>query len=78
MVCTEETLAAAERARAEGRPVWRVSSTVFSQIASDVVLQPLGRFADAPGVAEAYPPVPAGRQVAAELRMINLKASSSP
>lgn len=73
MVCTEETLAAAERARAEGRPVWRVSSTVFSQIASDVVLQPLGQFAGLPGAAEAYPPVPAGQQVAAELQMINLK-----
>lgn len=72
MVCTQETLAAAERARAEGRPAWRVSSTVFSQIASDVVLQPLGPFAAAPGAA-AYPPTPAGEQVAEELSMINLK-----
>lgn len=72
VVCTEETVAAAERARSEGRPPWRVSSTVFSQITSDVVLQPLGSFAAAPGAA-AYPPTPAGAQVADELAMINLK-----
>lgn len=72
VVCTEETVAAAERARSEGRPPWRVSSTVFSQITSDVVLQPLGPFAAAPGAA-AYPPTPAGAQVADELAMINLK-----
>lgn len=74
VVCTEETVAAAEAARAQGRPTWRVSSTVFSQIASDVVLQPLGRFAAEPGAAAACPPTPAGRQVAEELEMINLKA----
>jgi hypothetical protein len=50
---------------------------VFSQIASDVVLQPLGPFAEAPGAAAgAYPAIPAGQQVAAELEMINLKASA--
>jgi hypothetical protein len=75
VLCTQETLAAADKARAEGRPVWRVSSTVFSQIASDEVLVPLGRFADSPGVAAAYPPTPAGQQVAAELQMINLMAA---
>ncbi|KAI7836680.1 hypothetical protein COHA_009456 [Chlorella ohadii] len=69
VICTEETLVAAQRAAAEGRPTWRVSST----IASDVVLQPLGRFAGAPGAA-AYPATPAGRQVADELAMINLRA----
>ena len=77
-MCTEETLAAADRARAEGRPAWRVSSTVFSQIASDVVLQPLGPFAGAPGAAAgSYPATPAGQQVAAELEMINLKAAAA-
>lgn len=73
VVCTPETLAAAERARAEGRPAWRVSSTVFGQIASDAVLQPLGPFAAAPGAAD-YPLTPAGEQVAEELSMINLKS----
>jgi isopenicillin N synthase-like dioxygenase len=72
VVVSADTLAAADQARAEGRPAWRVSSTVFSQIASDVLLQPLGRFA-APGALAEYPPTPAGRQVAAELEMINLK-----
>lgn len=43
------------------------------QIASDVVLQLLGRFAGTAGAA-AYPATPAGRQVADELAMINLRA----
>lgn len=130
VVVTEQTLAAAEAARAAGRPTWRISSTVFSQIASDEVgagcvvgswasgegtgqsvaslhtgglvlqhssmlpacslqrlryswhptaaaagpqvLEPLGPFAAAAG-AGAYPPTPAGQQVAEELSMINLK-----
>ena len=43
------------------------------QIASDVVLQPLGRFAEEP-LAAAYPATPAGHQVAGGLAMINLRA----
>lgn len=72
-MCTPETLEAAERARAEGLPAWRVSSTVFSQIASDEILRPLGPFAAAEG-AGGYPPTPAGKQVEQELEAINLKA----
>ena len=71
MVCTEETVAAAATAAAEGRPQWRVSSTVFSQIASDQTLQPLGHFAT-PEALAAYPPTPAGQQVRQELKAINL------
>ena len=71
VVVVPDTRAAAERAAAEGRPTWRVSSTVFTQIASDVALQPLGRFASAEAVA-AYPTMPAGQQVQQELALINL------
>lgn len=73
VVCTDATRAAVERARAEGRPLWRVSSTVFAHIASDEVLRPLGAFADAPSAAD-YPPTPAGLQVQRELEAIQLKA----
>jgi isopenicillin N synthase-like dioxygenase len=74
VVVTAATQEAAERARAAGRSPWRVSSTVFSHVASDQVLTPLGRF----GSSEAcctYPAVAAGEQVQAELEAINLKHS---
>lgn len=71
-MCTEETLAAAEVARQQGRPPWRVSSTVFSHIASDELLQPLPPFSS-PEAAEAYPAIPAGLQVQQELELINLR-----
>ena len=73
VVCTDATRAAVERARAQGRPLWRVSSTVFAHVASDEVLAPLGAFADRPA-AGAYPPTPAGLQVQRELEAIQLKA----
>ena len=34
VVVTQDTRQAVERARAEGRPLWRVSSTVFTHVAS--------------------------------------------
>lgn len=74
VVCTEETVAAAEAARRAGRSTWRVSSTVFSQIASDEVLRPLGPFATEQAL-KAYPEVPAGSYVQSELEAINLRAA---
>jgi isopenicillin N synthase-like dioxygenase len=74
VVCTEETINAAEKAKTEGRPAWRVSSTVFSQIASDEILRPLDTFAT-PESLEAYPPTPAGKYVEEELEAINLKSN---
>lgn len=56
-----------------GNPHRFPACTLPLQIASDEVLQPLGRFAEQAGAA-AYPATPAGRQVADELAMINLKA----
>lgn len=72
VICTPETLEAAAKARNEGRPAWRVSSTVFSQIASDEMLGPLGPFATSEAQA-AYPAIPAGKYVQQELAMINLR-----
>ena len=75
VVCTEDTVRAAEAARREGRPPWRVSSTVFSQVASDEVLRPLPPFAS-PAAEAAYPAVAAGKYVQDELEAINLRAVS--
>jgi hypothetical protein len=62
VVVTEGTQAAVAAAQAAGRSCWRVSSTLFSHIASDVTLQPLGPFAgDEAG--QEYPPIKAGLQV---------------
>ena len=70
---TVESIAAAASA---GRSLWRISSTLFSHIASDVTLEPLAHFAGEEGAA-AYPPVKAGDQVAAELAAINLGEGST-
>jgi hypothetical protein len=64
---------AVEAARARGQSsLWRVSSTLFGHIASDVPLQPLGRFAHAPD-AHGYPTTLCGDYVQSELEAINLK-----
>ena len=72
VVVFDATLAAAERARAAGRPAWRVSSTLFCHVASDQTLEPLGRFATPETLAK-FPPIKAGAQVQDELRSIALK-----
>jgi len=71
VVVTEGTLAAVEKVKAEGRPLWRISSTLFSHVASDRELQPLGKFSN-PEALEKYPPTKAGHQVASELAAIKL------
>jgi hypothetical protein len=75
VVVTDATRAAAANATAEGRSLWRVSSTVFAHVASANVLSPLGRFAGTGGAAGAYPPTEAGRQVQAELEAIRLRVA---
>ena len=72
VVCTEATLAAAQRAAEAGRSLWRVSSTVFAHIASDVMLQPIGGGA----AGGKHPPILAGDFVQKELEVINLKGQS--
>ena len=66
VVCSEATLAAAATARAAGKPLWRVSSTVFSHLASDSVLEPQGPFAS-DRAREQYPALATGEQVRREL-----------
>lgn len=68
VVVTENTLHAVERQKQAGRPLWRVSSTLFSHIASDEVLQPLKE----KWKSEKYPPTLCGDQVSKELEQINL------
>mmetsp|Transcript_18881 Transcript_18881/g.31594 ORF Transcript_18881/g.31594 Transcript_18881/m.31594 type:complete len:363 (-) Transcript_18881:194-1282(-) len=71
VVVNEETVTAVEKWRNAGRPTWRISSTLFSHVASDQVLKPLGKFdeeKDAPN----YPPISAGEQVMDILKKIEL------
>jgi len=71
VVVAPETQAAIDRAQKEGRSLWRVSSTLFSHVASDKELKPLGGFASTE-TAKLYPNVLAGDQVAEELGLIKL------
>ena len=71
VVFTEATAQAVAAAKAQGRPCWRVSSTMFGHVQSDATLRPLGRFAHEPAAGR-YPPTPAGVQVQRELDFIKL------
>lgn len=51
--------------------LWRVSSTLFSQIRQNVILEPLGKYKNEDS-SKKYPPVLTRDQVAEELRAINL------
>lgn len=73
VVVVPQTLAAMERNAALNRPLWRISSTLFSHIASDNMLKPLGHFATKSSeVIKKYPETYAGDQVRKELEMIKL------
>lgn len=69
------TMTAIEKAKEEKKCLWRVSSTLFSHIASDNTLQPLGKFATGDAM-KLYPPTKAGHQVQAELNQIKLGVSN--
>lgn len=71
VIVSEATQEVIEKRKAEGKSLWRVSSTLFSHTSSDVTLEPLGHFAT-PESLEKYPPVLAGDQVLAELSHIEL------
>ena len=75
VVVTPATASAIDASKAAGRSLWRISSTLFSHINSDVTLEPLHKFASAEACA-AYPPIKTGDQVAAELAAINLGEGS--
>ena len=51
--------------------LWRVSSTCFSQIRQNVILEPMGKYKNAQSM-EKYPPILTRDQVAAELQAISL------
>ena len=76
VVVTPDTVAAVAKARDAGRSLWRVSSTCFYHINSDVVLQPIGPFAALESAA-AYPAIDSGEQVRKELELIKLGAVST-
>jgi isopenicillin N synthase-like dioxygenase len=71
VVITEATAQTIQERKAANKSLWRVSSTLFSHIASDQTLQPLGKYAT-PEALEMYPPTDAGMQVQAELAEIKL------
>ena len=62
VICADDTVTVIDRKKTSGESLWRVSSTCFSHIASDHLLQPLGRFASSSSV-ELFPPVMAGEYV---------------
>lgn len=51
--------------------LWRVSSTLFSQIRQNVILEPIGKYKTAE-TSRKYPPILTRDQVAEELKAINL------
>jgi isopenicillin N synthase-like dioxygenase len=73
VIVTPATVEAINRRKASNQSLWRVSSTLFSQISSDEVLEPLAPFNKSAEALKKYPPVDCGEQVRAELRAINLE-----
>lgn len=73
VIVTEDTLKAVEKAKIEGKSLWRVSSTMFSTLRYDVLMKPLPRFASMPE-AKNYPPILTYKHVEEELKAINLLA----
>jgi len=71
VVVTSETLAALEKAKADKRSLWRVSSTLFAHVASDCILKPETKFATEE-VVKKFPVILAGEQVQEELNLIKL------
>lgn len=71
VVVTPETVEVIQRKKAAGESLWRVSSTCFSHIQSDQILQPLPPF-DTPQNITRCSPILAGHQVAEELKAISL------
>ncbi|KAL2912874.1 hypothetical protein HK105_207655 [Polyrhizophydium stewartii] len=71
VVVVPQTLDAIKRQREAGRPLWRISSTMFFHIASDQILEPLPPFRTEEAVKK-YPAMPTGQQVQLELGFISL------
>jgi len=78
VIYSQETHAAAEAAKAQGKSLWRVSSTVFGHVASHQTLRPLGSHFPRLPAAARYPPITAGNYVEQELSVIALKKPAEP
>jgi len=76
VVVSEQTVEEIKQAFSTSRSLWRVSSTLFSHISSDKILQPLGPFAT-PETMEKYPPIAAGAHLLAELAAVKVKNTLS-
>lgn len=75
VVVTDQTLEAINKRKAEGKSLWRVSSTLFSHVASDAVLEPLdcALFNEHVSASDKqFPAIEAGQFVKEELEVINL------
>lgn len=75
VVVNDNTIRAIENRKRENKSLWRVSSTLFSNINSDQILEPLEHFKTSETSA-AYPPIYAGEQVERELKAISLFGNS--
>lgn len=71
VVCTEDTLKSIKKSKDENKCLWRVSSTLFAHIASDVLLEPLEHFKTDETIRK-YPSITAGEYVTNELNFIKL------
>lgn len=75
VVVNDNTIAVINKKRSENKSLWRVSSTLFSNIQSDAILEPIGYFKTEETSAK-YPPLYAGEQVERELKAISLFGGS--
>lgn len=71
VICYEKTLAALQRQRDRNRPLWRVSTTLFSHIRSTQELEPIEQFKNSE-TEKKYPKILAGDHVLEQLRLIGL------
>jgi len=71
VVVCKETAEVIEKFKEQNKILWRVSSTLFSHIASDEKLYPLEKFKTKENF-EKYPEIYAGEQVVNELKQIKL------
>jgi len=71
VIVSQKTQEVIAEKKAVQESLWRVSSTLFSHINSDDMLEPLGRFA-IPSAKAKYPSMLTGHQVRQELALIEL------
>lgn len=72
VVVSLEVIEAIERAKAQGKSLWRCGNTLFGHGASDLTLRVLPPFRT-DSVTERYPTTTFGKQVIDEIRVLNLK-----